>query len=415
MGYLDDDRVILHRASIDKTGARRYGKKANVPENYVVELQEDLLQLGFDSGSADGFFGGRTDEAVRAFQEAALSNKRTRDGRLITVSPSYRGEMHGECDGETRKEIRIWKENDYRSVWPLSPIWIGPEEPLKENRIEFAEPSSSALFWPIRTRDRGGREVAYKGVSDRIFGSPGRRFLATRSNQRYHVGVDLWGRAGDCIVACEDGEIVNHYHFYNGVHALIVQCDSGLVINYGEVKKDSWRELGLDIGSRVKGGQPIAVVGQMVNDSMCHFECYREGTKQNHRYYMGKQPPSALLNPTKYLLHLAAKDYPTQVDRQPESVLPPPPPPPAIPDVEDVSGSEQPAVAPGRLPNFSGLDRFHEAFPGGVQWRLTPKGVELQGSGIERTPGKPSTVRGFGKTSRTASTDGRSISEFRAF
>ncbi len=135
--------------------------------------------------------------------------------------------------------------------------------------------------------------------------------MATRANGRYHVGIDLWGEAGDFIVACEDGTVVNHYHFYNNVHALIVQCDSGLVINYGEVEADSWKKFGLDTGSRVKGGQPIALVGRMVNDSMCHFETYRKGTKQNYRYYVGKQPPSALLNPTKYLLHLAALDYPS--------------------------------------------------------------------------------------------------------
>lgn len=393
MGYLDDDRVILHKSSIDKTGAKRYNQKANVPEDYVVELQEDLAKLGFASGSADGYFGARTDEAVRAFQEAALSDKRTRDGKVVTVSPSYRGEVHGECDGNTCKEIRLWKEGGYRSVWPLPPIWIGPEEPLQENGIEFAEPSPSALFWPVRTRDRCGREVAYKGRSERTFGAPGRRFLATRSNGRYHVGIDLWGQAGDFIVACEDGEIVNHYYFYNYVHALIVQCNSGLVINYGEVKADSWKEFGLDIGSRVKGGQPIALVGQMVNDSMCHFETYREGSRQNYRYYMGKQPPSALLNPTKYLLHLAAMDYPAKAEKLPESVLPPPPPPPIKPIIEIISQPEEVGINLfDRLPNFSGLDRFHEAFPGGLRWRLTPKGIELEGSGIERTGGKPVTV-----------------------
>jgi hypothetical protein len=65
MSYLDDDRIILHKGSIDRAGARRYNKKTNVSGNYVVELQEDLLQLGFGSGSADGCFGSRTEEALR--------------------------------------------------------------------------------------------------------------------------------------------------------------------------------------------------------------------------------------------------------------------------------------------------------------------------------------------------------------
>lgn len=32
-------------------------------------------------------------------------------------------------------------------------------------------------------------------------------------------------------------------------------------------------------------------------------------------------------------------------------------------------------------------------FPGGVRWRLTPQGVEIEGAGIERTPGQPITVK----------------------
>ncbi len=36
---------------------------------------------------------------------------------------------------------------------------------------------------------------------------------------------------------------------------------------------------------------------------------------------------------------------------------------------------------------------FHSAFEGGVQWRLTRRGVEVEGAGIERTRGAPATVR----------------------
>ncbi len=36
---------------------------------------------------------------------------------------------------------------------------------------------------------------------------------------------------------------------------------------------------------------------------------------------------------------------------------------------------------------------FHSAFAGGVRWRLTRAGVEVEGAGIERTRGEPVTVR----------------------
>jgi hypothetical protein len=107
MPYLEDNRVILSKGSIDKTGARIYGKKANVPELYVVELQKHLSELGFGPGAADGFFGTRTDEALRAFQEASLESLRIKDGKAITVSPSYTGGVNGECDRDTREEIQM--------------------------------------------------------------------------------------------------------------------------------------------------------------------------------------------------------------------------------------------------------------------------------------------------------------------
>ncbi len=38
------------------------------------------------------------------------------------------------------------------------------------------------------------------------------------------------------------------------------------------------------------------------------------------------------------------------------------------------------------------LTEFHTQFPGAVRWRVTPKGVEVEGSGVPRTPGNPTTV-----------------------
>lgn len=372
--YLDDDTVVLSRGSIDRVGAKTYGKSANVPDEYVVALQKDLSILGFVPGVADGFFGNRTTDTLKTFQESALNPSREVDGHPVSVTPSYQGDAHGECDKETREEIKLWLEKTYRATVPSVSAWKGVEAPNQENSIPFALPTAAAQCWPVLTHDRGGREVAYRGVSGKIYGRAGRRFLADRTDGRYHVGVDLWGEAGDVIVACEDGEIVNHYHFYNNVHALFEQCDSGLVINYGEVKPDSWREFGVQKGSRVKTGQPIARVGQMTNSAMCHFEMYAKGTTVNHRYYKGANPPKELLNPTQYLLHLAelGLSQTNHVEQQPIQ------PPDDQPDQPDFAGM--------------GLLIFHRAFDNGICWRLTRQGLEIEGSGVERTPGSPTTI-----------------------
>lgn len=41
------------------------------------------------------------------------------------------------------------------------------------------------------------------------------------------------------------------------------------------------------------------------------------------------------------------------------------------------------------------LREWHARFPGGSRWRLTPFGVEVEGLGHPRTPGKPATMAGF--------------------
>jgi murein DD-endopeptidase MepM/ murein hydrolase activator NlpD len=384
--YLEDDRVLLRNGSIDEIGAKTYNKVANVPGNYVVDLQTDLATLGFSPGSADGFFGNLSEQALRTFQTTARERSRVKNGEVITIEPTYKGEANGECDEDTRTEITIWLRNGYRASRLSPPVWPHTEKPLMQNGIQFAEPTKSAKFWPVLTQHRLGRQVAYLGENGVTYGMSGRRFLATRDATRFHVGVDLWGDDGDIIIACEDGEIVNHYPFYHGVHALFVQCDSGLVINYGEVRASSWKEFGLDIGASVKAGEPIARVGRMNKDSMCHFETYREGTKANMRYFMGHEPPEALLDPTLYLLHLA---QPSSQDSLPVTSATYGPSVATAP-LADVPPSPALISIPGT--NFRELDRRHSAFPGGARWCLTPKGIELEDTGIDRTPGRPVTV-----------------------
>jgi murein DD-endopeptidase MepM/ murein hydrolase activator NlpD len=190
---------------------------------------------------------------------------------------------------------------------PLPPQIPDLPDAMATPGVPFAASSAATRYWPVRTSNPKGREVAYLDIHHTQRGAPGRDFLAIRDDgRRHHVAVDLWGDHGDTVVACEDGEIVHFYPFYNGVNALIVQCDSGLVINYGEVDAGSLEHLGLKKGERVKAGDPIATVGRMTSGgSMCHFETYITGTTQNHRWLVGEARPDPLLNPTAYLVQLA--------------------------------------------------------------------------------------------------------------
>ncbi len=179
------------------------------------------------------------------------------------------------------------------------PIQLPPGEP-----VPFARNPRSGSYFPVLTSHPRGKEIAFQKQNREIVGRPGRRFLASRTDgKRYHVAVDLFANNRDPVVACEDGRIVNFYHFYHGSWALFVEHDD-LVINYGEVAADSLKKLNLRIGDSVKAGQQIAIVGKMHKSSMLHFETYIKGTKKNQRFIVGQPKPPALLNPTRYLLAL---------------------------------------------------------------------------------------------------------------
>lgn len=187
---------------------------------------------------------------------------------------------------------------------------IDEDGPMEVGRVPFAEPTDAARYWPVQTTDGMGRTVSFRDGEGKHYGEASRAFLAARQGgNRFHLGVDLWARAGDVVLAPEDGIFVNTYHFYGGSNAFIFQTKSGIVLNLAEIRPASWEEFGVKLYDELKAGHPLARVARLRSGaSMVHFETYRRGTRQNLRWRPGEQRPNALLNPTKYLIHLAQAD-----------------------------------------------------------------------------------------------------------
>jgi murein DD-endopeptidase MepM/ murein hydrolase activator NlpD/3D (Asp-Asp-Asp) domain-containing protein/peptidoglycan hydrolase-like protein with peptidoglycan-binding domain len=210
-------------------------------------------------------------------------------------------ELESEEEFEEEYDTDYLLERETPDKPPL-PVPVG-------NPVPFAPTPPYGSYWPVITSIKDARLVSYMyEAPNGIIGKPGRRFLADRQhNRRWHVGIDLFANKGDVVVACEDGTIVGFSHFYNAksgqpTNRLLVQHDSGVVVNYGEVTRDSLRRNGLAVGARVQAGQPIAFVG---DTWMLHFETYTKGTTTSHRWMKDeKTPPPQLLNPTRYLLFL---------------------------------------------------------------------------------------------------------------
>lgn len=222
-------------------------------------------------------------------------------GALLLAAGASRG--RGGSSGFSKNNDGTLK--DPNQVWEALGL-EGKMAPKQPDNIPFAFGTSTPA-WPIVTKNSRKFVVSYQQQDNKLVGNGARRFLAKRSSgDKFHVGVDLYGNHKDPVLAMEDGVVLNYYHFFHGAYCLIVHHDSGIVVNYGEVEKDSYKKLGFTKGSRVKRGEQIAQVGKMNVSSMLHFEAYSPPQNKNQRYY--GDDPKQILNPTAYLLwakHLA--------------------------------------------------------------------------------------------------------------
>ena len=193
-----------------------------------------------------------------------------------------------------------------------------PKEPAQPEGFPFGPLPPPGSYWPVVTSAPEGRTVSYLAVDGKVQGKRSREFLAMRTNSytkkkdRYHLGVDLFGRRMEPVVACEAGRIVHFMDRFlalkgkpNYTSALFVEHDSGVTINYGEVHPSSLKLTFLKVGDRVRAGQTFGYIGiNPGGSSMLHFELYRAGVKTNQRWAKGEKKPTHILNPAKYLLHL---------------------------------------------------------------------------------------------------------------
>jgi peptidoglycan hydrolase-like protein with peptidoglycan-binding domain len=285
----------------------------------------------------DGTFGRGTHAATVAFQQLAFPGETRRHDGVIgaatwarleswpgSSTPARPGEAvdlsdpdtpdpdTSEPDAADPEASEFPDEEEAEAAPPPLPVTAKARAVPPGDPVPFAPPPAPGSFWPLHTNDREGRRVSYLTAAGHTVGRAGRAFLAQRKGTRdgrpaarWHVGLDLFARAGDTVVACEAGRIVAFGFFYQAksgqrTFGLLV-AHPGVVVNYGEVTADSLTRHGLAVGSEVRAGQPIAFVS---DTNMLHFETYLPGTTRTARWWQGDPRPPTLLNPTRYLLFL---------------------------------------------------------------------------------------------------------------
>src|SRR4051812_33479475 len=106
--YWSDAALKLATGATDNKYAAKTKKPATVPENYVSDLQRDLIELGYlKVGAEDGSFGPGAERAVKRFQRHARRAFRMQNGAKVAAVP-WTGTVTGVCDQSTAKEVRAW-------------------------------------------------------------------------------------------------------------------------------------------------------------------------------------------------------------------------------------------------------------------------------------------------------------------
>lgn len=253
---------------------------------------------------------------------------------ITTLTESYDESDNEDCGCDCEEDNNQFSTESSENILTEQSAKANPvtPDPIKLKNIPFAPPPAARSYWPVRTSNRLGRLVSYLTVNKTTIGREGRRFLARRDNRdyngsirrytgtkqnRWHVGIDLFANIGDEVVACEAGKIINLQYFYKAksgqrTFGVIVE-HAGCVINYGEVIGDSLTRNKLQEGDNVVAGQ---VIGFVSDTGMLHFETY--SLREDHKYHNLQwwmlpetpNPPTDLLNPTQYLLHLRQNGLP---------------------------------------------------------------------------------------------------------
>lgn len=190
-------------------------------------------------------------------------------------------------------------------------------EPIQKTEVPFAE-GGERPGWPLMSPTDANMKVSYEDVRGLFHGKWGREFGATRKStnketgetyKRVHVGVDLFADDGDIVVASEPGEVIAALPYYKGLGAVYVLNDSGIIVNYGELKMNSWKPFGIKVGDRVEKGQRLARVGTASDGShMLHLETFTPDTTVQEirqgelRWIAGDPPPPNVLDPTRFLV-----------------------------------------------------------------------------------------------------------------
>ncbi len=115
-----------------------------------------------------------------------------------------------------------------------------------------------------------------------------RSFGFVRSLTRLHAGVDIYGSCANKqdVVSMVKGEVLSVSDFYGQTHQVTIKHEN-YTVRYGELDPASIQAANISVGTKVKAGQKIGTLGQLIINGrvhktcMLHVEIYEKGTGVN--------------------------------------------------------------------------------------------------------------------------------------
>jgi peptidoglycan hydrolase-like protein with peptidoglycan-binding domain len=95
------------------TAAGKAAKGAAAFKQQVIQLQTDLIALGYLGGKADGGYGPGTTRALLRFQRHAARRYRMPQPDAAAAE-TFQGVADGTCDATTAQEVRKWIDNGWK-------------------------------------------------------------------------------------------------------------------------------------------------------------------------------------------------------------------------------------------------------------------------------------------------------------
>ena len=185
------DVLLMAAAVADFAPAEaQAGKKDASLKHHVVQLQTDLIALGYLSGHADGSYGPGTARAVRRFQRHAARAYRVPQPD-VGDSERFDGMETGVCDRDTASELREWIAKGWRL--PLDRFQLTPiSAPSAFGRLR----SDAAAAW-------NGIVQLVSGMGGTLSGPYGDTARAVHPNSKVGASRYSFHYCGRAVDICE--------------------------------------------------------------------------------------------------------------------------------------------------------------------------------------------------------------------